>query len=84
MRIYTRLRLAGGWYFLTVNLAVRRGNDLLVRHIADLREAFRQTQHDHPFLMDAIVILPDHLHCPWRLPPDDDDFPSRWRLIKAT
>ena len=29
------------------------------------------------------MILPDHLHCLWRLPPDDDDFPLRWRLLKA-
>jgi hypothetical protein len=60
MRIYTRLRLAGGWYFFTVNLAVRRGNDLLVRYLADLRDAFRHTRHDHPFSLEAIVILPEH------------------------
>lgn len=83
MRTYTRIRLAGGWYFFTVNLSVRRGNDLLVRRIADLRSAFRQTRRDHPFFLDAIVVLPDHLHCLWRLSPDDDDFPLRWRLIKA-
>jgi putative transposase len=27
--------------------------------------------------------LPNHLHCLWQLPSDDDDFPTRWRLIKA-
>ncbi|TLD40639.1 MAG: hypothetical protein JETT_3102 [Candidatus Jettenia ecosi] len=32
--------------------------------------------------MDAVVILPDHIHCIWRLPLDDDDFSTRWRLIK--
>lgn len=35
-----------------------------------------------PFAMDAVVILPDHLHCIWQLPPDDADFSTRWRLIK--
>ena len=55
MRTYTRIRLAGGWYFFTVNLAVRRGNDLLVRRIADLRSAFRQTRCDPPFSLDVIV-----------------------------
>jgi putative transposase len=83
MRTYTRLRLAGGWYFFTVNLAARRGNDLLIRHIADLRAAFRQTRLEHPVFIDAIVVLPAHLHCLWRLPSNDDDFPLRWRLIKA-
>ena len=33
--------------------------------------------------MDAVVILPDHLHCIWQLPEKDSDFSSRWRLIKA-
>lgn len=83
MRTYTRARIAGGVYFFTVNLAKRRDNDLLVRHIVDLREAFRRTRQDHPFVIEAIVILPEHLHCLWRLPMGDADFPTRWRLIKA-
>lgn len=83
MRTYTRARFAGGTYFFTINLATRRGNDLLVKHIADLREAFRRTRADHPFIIEAVVVLPDHLHCLWRLPPRDDDFSTRWRLIKA-
>jgi len=33
--------------------------------------------------MPAFVVLPEHLHCIWRLPPGDDDFPVRWRLIKS-
>jgi putative transposase len=33
--------------------------------------------------MDAVVVLPDHLHCLWTLPPEDGDFSTRWRLIKA-
>ena len=83
MRTYTRVRLPGATYFFTVNLAERQGNDLLVRHIDLLREAFRITRQTHPFVLEAAVILPDHLHCLWRLPPGDDDFPMRWRLIKA-
>lgn len=83
MRTYTRVRLPGATYFFTVNLAERQGNDLLVRHIDLLREAFRITRQTHPFVLEAAVILPDHLHCLWRLPPGDDEFPMRWRLIKA-
>lgn len=83
MRIYKRVKITGGIYFFTVNLAERRGNDLLIRRIADLREAFRRTRQQHPFELNAIVVLPDHLHCLWKLPPGDDDFPTRWRLIKA-
>ncbi len=83
MRTYTRSRIPGASYFFTVNLAQRRGNDLLIREITGLREAFRRVQQDHPFRIEAIVVLPDHLHCIWRLPADDSDFPMRWRLIKA-
>jgi len=83
MRTYTRARIPGATYFFTVNLAERGTNDLLVKHIDLLREAFRVTKQAHPFVMEAAVVLPDHLHCLWRLPPDDDKFPMRWRLIKA-
>jgi putative transposase len=83
MRTYIRSRLQGGIYFFTVNLAERGQNDLLIRHIDTLREAFRYTQEKHPFDIDAIVVLPEHCHCLWRLPEDDDDFSLRWRLIKS-
>jgi len=61
MRACKRVKIAGGTYFFTVNLAERRGNDLLIRRIADLREAFKIIQESPPFSIDAIVILPDHL-----------------------
>ncbi len=35
-----------------------------------------------PFQVDAIVVLPEHLHCIWRMPEGDADFSSRWREIK--
>lgn len=83
MRIYKRTRIPGATYFFTVNLAERHGNDLLTRHIDALREAFHVTKRAHPFAIEAMVVLPERLHCLWRLPPDDDDFPMCWRLIKA-
>lgn len=30
-----------------------------------------------------MVVLPEHLHCLWRLPPGDADFSTRWKKIKA-
>jgi len=83
MRTYRRVLLPGAVYFFTVNLAERRDNDLLVRHVDLLRAAFQKTKARHPFGIEAICILPDHLHCLWRLPEGDPDFPTRWRLIKA-
>ncbi|MGQ0592280.1 MAG: REP-associated tyrosine transposase, partial [Gammaproteobacteria bacterium] len=49
-----------------------------------LREAFGSVRARRPFRIDAIVILPDHLHCLWTLPPNDSDFSTRWRLIKSS
>lgn len=78
---YRRFRVPGGTYFFTVNLLERR-RDTLVRHVDALREAVRRTQRERPFHIDAWVVLPDHLHCVWTLPPGDDDFSNRWKAIK--
>jgi len=83
MRTYLRDRTPGGTWFFTVNLAERRGNSLLVERIDALRAAFRLTQCERPFAMPAWVVLPEHLHCIWRLPSGDDDYSTRWRLIKS-
>src|SRR5260221_11193116 len=36
----------------------------------------------HPFTMDAVVVLPDHLPIVMTLPDGDADYPNRWRIIK--
>jgi len=48
-----------------------------------LRSAFAATRKNYPFDIVAIVVLADHLHAVWTLPPDDADFSTRWRLIKT-
>ena len=48
-----------------------------------LRDAFRYVMERHPLIIDAVFILPDHLHCMWTLPENDQDFSTRWRLIKS-
>jgi putative transposase len=83
VRTYKRAWIAGGVYFFTVNLVERRNTTLLVDHVDELRKAFRLTKQDHLFDIEAIVVMPDHLHAIWRLPPNDSDFAARWRLIKA-
>lgn len=35
-----------------------------------------------PFEIVALVLLPDHLHAVWTLPPGDPDYPRRWAMIK--
>lgn len=68
--------------FFTVALA-QRGSDLLLRRVDLLRDAVRATRADRPFTINAWVVMPDHLHAIWTLPPSDCDFATRWRLIKA-
>jgi len=82
MSNYRRCRVAGGSYFFTVNLEDRR-SDLLLTEISALGVAVRETQATRPFTIEAWVVLPDHLHCLWTLPPGDADFPTRWQMIKA-
>ena len=76
------MRAAGGCYFFTTNLS-DRGSDLLVREVAVLRASIRATMAARPFRIEAMVVLPDHLHTVWTLPEGDADFSGRWRGIKA-
>jgi len=79
---YRRMDMPGAKYFFTVNLAERQ-KSLLVEHVVELRAAMRRVKQNHPFEIDAIVILPDHLHTIWSLPENDADFSLRWNLIKG-
>lgn len=80
---YHRVHQPGGCYFFTVNCAERASNRLLVEHIDLLREAFRYVRTAWPFDIEAMVVLPDHLHCLMTLPEGDADYAVRLRLIKS-
>lgn len=82
MVLYRRNRVAGGTFFFTVTLRDRSA-DTLVRHVGLLREAFRTVRAQRPFTIEAIVILPDHLHTLWTLPDGDTGYSGRWRAIKS-
>jgi len=79
---YRRPHVTGAHVFFTVNLA-DRGSDLLVREIGCLRAAVADVRAKRPFTIDAWVVLPDHLHTVWTVPPGDADFSTRWAAIKA-
>jgi putative transposase len=78
---YRRNRVPGGTYFFTLNLLERR-NTQLVDQVDALRDAVRKVRAARPFHIDAWVVLPDHMHAIWTLPPDDTDYSARWKAIK--
>ena len=82
MSHYRRAFVPGGCYFFTVVTSRRRTLFHDADNIALLRRALAWTKARRPFAIDAIVVLPDHLHCIWRLPDADADFSGRWRAIK--
>ncbi|HCQ8037603.1 REP-associated tyrosine transposase [Klebsiella quasipneumoniae] len=83
MSDYRRSYIPGGCWFFTVNLQ-NRHSDLLTQHIAHLRTATALVKSKKPFLINAWVVLPEHMHCIWTLPEGDTDYSGRWRDIKKT
>jgi putative transposase len=72
----------GGAFFFTVALRDRRATTL-VNNIGALRAAMWRTLRQRPFVIDAMVVLPDHIHTVWTLPSCDVDYAGRWRLLKS-
>ena len=83
MPIYRRALVAGGTYFFTVVTFERQRFLINPQCLTILREAIAEVKQRLPFTVDAWVLLPDHMHCIWTLPPNDADFSKRWGLIKA-
>ncbi len=82
MATFRRSVVPGATYFFTVN------TDQRLKILTDppfylaLKNALRQVKTEHPFTIEAFVLLPDHLHCIWTLPPGDAHYALRWNLIK--
>ena len=60
MAEYKRIFLEGYSYYLTI--VTHQRNPILIEHIEVLRESFRESMRYYQYHIDAIVILPDHLH----------------------
>ena len=79
---YRRSFVPGGTYFFTI-VAEGRANILCSPAMRTaLRQAITDCRNRWPFDIDATVLLPDHLHAIWTLPPDDDSYSKRWGWIK--
>jgi putative transposase len=84
MSNYRRVYVPGGLYFFTVK-TFRNQHFLVDDDVrAALREGIEFTRLSKPFDIVAWVLLPNHLHCIWRLPSGDADFFARWSMIKRT
>ena len=81
MAVFPRSRTSGTTYFLTAMLH-DRGTRLLLDHIEPLRAAFRCATTLNPFRIDAVVVLPDHLHLLMTLPEGDADASARLQTIQ--
>lgn len=81
---YVRRKFCGGYYFFTIR--TYRGQTFLTDSAARsfLRQTWRKVSVNYPFEVTALCLMPDHLHCIWRLPQEDSDYSTRWRIIKAT
>ena len=77
MADYRRHRVPGETYFSTANLL-----ECKTRVLVDEIDSLRKVRIARPFHIDCWVVLPDHMHCIWTLPPGDVDYPSRWKAIK--
>ena len=79
---YLRSYVPGGTFFFTIVTQERRRilTTALARML--LRDSIAEELEVAPFALDAIVLLPDHLHAVWTLPEGDTDYSTQWRRIK--
>tara|TARA_R110000787_G_scaffold83465_5_gene179641 strand:- start:1125 stop:1697 length:573 start_codon:yes stop_codon:yes gene_type:complete len=82
MSDYIRRRRPDSTFFFTIRLA-DRGSDLLIRQIAHLRRAMRETKQRHAFRIDAIAVLPSVIHTIWTLPDGETNYPNRIGTLKS-
>ncbi len=79
---YRRDYTQGASYFFTLVTFRRIPLFNQPEKVANLRRAFSEEMARRPFYIDAIVIMPDHIHAIWTLPLNDADYSIRWRNIK--
>jgi putative transposase len=82
MPTYHRAYVPGGTFFLTLVTY----NKLLLansHNVTLLRNALAKVRQEHSCEIVAAVVLPDHVHFLWTLPPADPDFSKRLGRLKV-
>jgi REP element-mobilizing transposase RayT len=82
MSRYRRAPIPGATYFFTLNTYRRQALLTHAEVLTALHSAHRVVRATHPFRVEALVILPNHLHAVWSLPPEDTDYSTRLSLLK--
>jgi len=82
MPSYRRNFTPGGTYLFTLVTHGRRPILTSDRARNNLRRAISDVKSRRPFDLIALVLLPDHLHAVWTLPPGDANDSVRWSRIK--
>ena len=82
MSNYKRIYLPGRSYFFTVVTANRWDLFSKEKNVQLFKAALRYVQMRKPFKIEAICILPDHLHCIWIM-QDDCNYSVRWQMVKT-
>jgi len=80
---YRRSQAKGATFFFTVVTYKRKRILCHEANVVLIKETFQQVIKQHTLRIRAFVLLPDHIHCIWTLPENDNDFSMRWRLIKS-
>lgn len=80
---YRRVLIPGITYFFTVVTYKRQGIPTHPKSRLMLREVVCEVRRQYPFKVYGWVLLPNHTHCIWVLPENDNNYSKRWGLIKA-
>lgn len=82
MTNWRRAQVPGGTFFFT--LVTEERAPILTTPLARsvLREVTLECRRQWPFHVEAVVLMPDHLHTVWRLPEGDSDYSKRWGWLK--
>ena len=80
---YRRVLLPGATYFFTLVAHKRAKLFADAANVDRWRTAVAKVRSKRPFVIEAEVILPDHLHVLWTMPDGDADYATRIRLVKT-
>lgn len=80
---YRRAYVPGGTFFLTIVMYNRIPLFSEPENVSRLRKAVADVKSEMPFEIVGAVILPEHMHFIWTLPPNDTAYSKRVGRLKV-